>query len=153
MKVPGKNPVIDVTPKPGQQLVYYLPEVWHADIWNESVQTDEDRGKNPRFWKLVESIERDGLRIPVFGILVQNKFRTMVGKQRTEALRYLGRHVPMVIHDVHRQLPLMAAYYQETAVPILSTEEGQKYFEGEATFNMDRYVSVIKLRNWRDEVG
>lgn len=158
MKTPGKNPVVDVTPKAGVQKVYFFPAVRYLDIHNATGAPENMSVEKPRFRALVESIEREGLRIPVFGIIVGMEgaivFRSMTGKQRVEALHYLGRDVPFVAHDVHHKFNLLPQGYRDMAVQIHTEEEGQRYFEGEAKFSMgDRYVSVVKHRNWRDEVG
>ena len=132
--------------------------VRYEDIDNQIGARESCTMEKPRFRALVESIEREGLRIPTFGIVVGMpggvRFRSMVGKQRIEALHYLGWPIPMVVHDVHHKFNLLPEGYRNIAVPIRTEEEGQTYFEGEAKFTMDhRYVSVVKHRNWRDEVG
>lgn len=158
MSNPNKNPVIDVTPKPGAQDVYFFPAVRYLDIHNATGAPENMSVEKPRFRALVESIEREGLRIPVYGIIVQMGgaivFRSMTGKQRVEALHWMGRDIPFVAHDVHKKFHLLPQGYQDMAVKIHTEEEGQLYFKDEAKFSMgDRYVSVVKYRNWRDEVG
>lgn len=132
--------------------VYYIPE-YPID---RLAPLDEMRvaynDSNPDFVALKNSISEQGMLNPVFAQHINGKMCVSVGKQRVIACQALHiTHIPVMFWDYDGMG--IGQWGNLFPVPILTEEEGQAYFADDVKFTLDRFVSVTKNVQWREQNG
>ena len=104
--------------------------------------------------RLVKSVEEEGFRNPLFGVMVDGKIRVGPGKQRHKVAVQLGiEHLPILIWD--RDGTFAKIKENIYHIPADSAEKIEQYFDDKHHVDMNSYnrgrLAVKKTIQWSQE--